>query len=136
LEYPIVFCSFLWSTIDPARRELQFHDRSNGDALTFSLRGNNAGTEEQLRWATEEAISEDMRMLYVAVTRAKNRCIIHVPDYQDVAGSPLAHLFPETARGDLATALRKLAAENPDVIGFSEPLMPDARGPNDDRVTH
>ena len=121
LEYAIVFCPFLWTSIDPARwDELQFHDRANDDALTFSLRGRSAGTEEQLRWATEEAASEEMRMLYVAITRAKNRCTIHVPAYKDLGKSPIALLFPEQARADLPTALKQLAKQALDSISFSE----------------
>lgn len=121
LEYPIVFCPFLWTFVDPARwDELQFHDRAKDDTLTFSLRGRSTGTDEQLGWATEEAASEELRMLYVAITRAKNRCTIHVPAYQDLAESPLARLFPEQARADLPTALKELAEQAPDSISFSD----------------
>ena len=120
LEYPIVFCPFLWTPADSDWwDELQFHDRHNGDRLTFSLRGKEAGNAEQRAWATEEAKSEEARMLYVAITRAKNRCTIHLPEYQQVQNSSLALLFEESQRPNLQQLVKQLAKQLPQSIAVS-----------------
>jgi exodeoxyribonuclease V beta subunit len=113
LEYPIVFCPFLWTPAEfSGREELQFHDRNNGDCLTLSLTGKAGGTDQQRAWQTEEIISEEVRMLYVAVTRAKNRCTIHLGDIKKSEQSPLARLFNEANRGDLIAAVTAFAAQS------------------------
>jgi exodeoxyribonuclease V beta subunit len=117
LEYPIVFCPFLWTAADSNFwKELQFHDRKNNNALTFSLVGIAGGTAEQNAWATQEKMSEEVRMLYVAITRAKNRCTIYLPEYAEVAKSAFALLFPENDRSNLPAAAARLAHEAPNFI--------------------
>ena len=111
LEYPIVFCPFLWTPAEfSGRDELQFHNRANGDRLTVSLTGKAGGTDQQRAWQTEEITSEEVRMLYVAVTRAKNRCTIHLGDIKKIEQSPLARLFSEPIRTDLVAAVTAFAA--------------------------
>ncbi len=112
LEYPMVFCPFFWGEADwSGKDELLFHDREHDNQLTVDLRGKSAATSEQLAWASEENSSEEARMIYVAITRAKNRCIIHVPAYKELAKSKLALLFDVDARGDLPGCLERLTAE-------------------------
>jgi exodeoxyribonuclease V beta subunit len=120
LQYPVVFCPFTWASADSNWwDELQFHDRNKADTLTFSLHGTAAGSDEQKRWASEERISEEIRMLYVAITRARNRCNVYVPDYQSVGQSALAFLFKPPERNDLPKTFARLADEMPDCISFS-----------------
>jgi exodeoxyribonuclease V beta subunit len=111
LEYPIVFCPFLWLPAESSvRTELQFHDRSDPDRrLTFDLRGKKAGTEEHREWQSEEIRAEELRLLYVAVTRAMNLCYIYLPD-KDIGDSPLAQLFPPSVDGSLVN----------EVLGFAK----------------
>jgi exodeoxyribonuclease V beta subunit len=100
LEYPIVFCPFLWLPAESQMRtELQFHDRDDREKrLTFDLRGKKAGAEKHQDWQSEEVKAEELRLLYVAVTRAMNRCYIYLPD-QNIDKSPLAQFFPPSADG-------------------------------------
>ena len=108
LEYPIVFCPFLWQQAEqPNRKELLFHDRESGNRLTFDLRGKKAGAEKHRDWQSEEIKAEEMRLLYVAVTRARNRCYIYLPD-QKTDNSPLAHLFQD-ANDSLVERIKELA---------------------------
>ncbi|MDP9004560.1 MAG: exodeoxyribonuclease V subunit beta, partial [Verrucomicrobiota bacterium] len=94
LEYPIVFCPFLWvSAESSAHPELQFHDRDDAARpLTLDLRGKSGGTDKHKEWQSEEVQAEELRLLYVAVTRAMNRSFIYLPD-QKTEKSPLAQLF-------------------------------------------
>ena len=110
LEYPIVFCPFLWLPAEsPTRTELQFHDRDDPEKrLTFDLRGKKAGAEEHREWQSEEVRAEELRLLYVAVTRAMNRCYIYLPD-KDIDNSPLAQLFPPSTDGLLVKEVNAFA---------------------------
>jgi len=74
LEYPIVFCPFSWMGLRNERgrnRLVWFHDPDSGE-LTLDL----GSTQFELHVARGqlEALAEDVRLLYVALTRAKYRC--------------------------------------------------------------
>jgi exodeoxyribonuclease V beta subunit len=119
LEYPIVFCPFLWLPAESALRdELQFHDRDHADALTLSLRGKSAGTDKERAWQSEEIMSEEVRMLYVAVTRARNRCTIYSGEIKNIEKSSLARLFGPGA--DPADAIRNFVEESKGNAAISE----------------
>ena len=76
LEYPIVFCPFLWdSNLRAANQEvISFH------AADDDYRAHVAFAERALSQAAEvitvEERAEDLRLLYVALTRARERCVI------------------------------------------------------------
>jgi len=119
LEYPIVFCPFLWLPAESGMRdELQFHDRDNADELTLSLRGKSAGSEKQRAWQSEEIMSEEVRMLYVAVTRARNRCTIYSGNIKSIEKSPLARLFGAGANPN--GVIKDFAAQSNGNVAISE----------------
>ncbi len=71
LQYPIVFCPFMWRKNAEILDDVVFHkekhlylDMGSDDVLDSS------------RLASMENLSELVRLLYVAVTRAKNRCYL------------------------------------------------------------
>jgi exodeoxyribonuclease V beta subunit len=74
LEYPIVFCPFAWdgSRIQRSNEPFLFHDQHDNMRLTFDL----GSLERDINRvsAEKERLAENMRLLYVALTRAKNRC--------------------------------------------------------------
>lgn len=119
LEYPVVFCPFLWAPAVPARFDVaQFHDPRNDNRLTFDLRGSSA-PPEHLEQHRTEALAEEMRLLYVAVTRAKNRGVIYGGAIQKFEESPLAHLLGSVPAADLPVRLEELCAESGGNIGVS-----------------
>jgi exodeoxyribonuclease V beta subunit len=122
LEYPIVFCPFLWLPAESqAHKELQFHDRDDPDKrLTLDLRGKSGGAEKHRDWQSEEARAEELRLLYVAVTRAKNRCHIYLPD-QKIDQSPLAQLFPTSANKSLVNQVIEFAQFSNGYVDASSP---------------
>ncbi len=75
LEYPIVFCPYHWYVReDQAEEEILFHACPASSQVTLDM-----GSPEIARHrmkAREEAISENARLLYVALTRAKYRCYL------------------------------------------------------------
>jgi exodeoxyribonuclease V beta subunit len=71
LEYPIVFCPFLWAQAGLREKEpLLFHD-ANGD-LVLDLRSERDPAHTAR--AENERLAEEIRLLYVALTRAKYEC--------------------------------------------------------------
>ena len=106
LEYPVVFCPFLWDG-----RELKdqcpavYHDPREDHALTLDF-----GSQDfalALAGAGEESRAEDLRLLYVALTRAKNRCYLAWGRVRQAGHAALAWLLhqPSTTEGSTLAAL-------------------------------
>ncbi|NQY26641.1 MAG: exodeoxyribonuclease V subunit beta [Piscirickettsiaceae bacterium] len=76
LEYPIVFCPFLWDVNLRSEKNdvLTFHDGDdeNNACATFA----EPMISEVAASITLEERAEDLRLLYVALTRARERCVI------------------------------------------------------------
>jgi exodeoxyribonuclease V beta subunit len=73
LEYPVVFCPFAWNSSTVAAEAFLYHDPAADHRLTLALDGD---SPEQLTQAENERLSENLRLLYVALTRARERCIL------------------------------------------------------------
>ncbi|HTH93720.1 MAG TPA: exodeoxyribonuclease V subunit beta [Rhodocyclaceae bacterium] len=92
LEYPIVYCPFLW---DGKLREndgpVRYHDpdHDHDAALDFG----STQLEEHRALATEESRAEALRLAYVALTRARQHCVLAWGAMMDAAVSPLAWLL-------------------------------------------
>jgi exodeoxyribonuclease V beta subunit len=91
LEYPIVFCPYVWDgrLHNKNAKSFTFHD--NKGNLTLDLGSNNQIEHRQLALKEEQA--ENLRLFYVAVTRAKHRCYLIWGAFTDASTSPLAHLL-------------------------------------------
>ncbi len=105
LEYPVVFCPFLWEgnavVRDTAKGEVSFHDQDN--LLRMDL-GSGELVANRLR-QRDEGLAEDMRLLYVALTRAKHRCYCCWGRVKNQKGdvsalSPLGYLLHPVAGGE------------------------------------
>ncbi len=77
LEYPIVFCPFSWNDSELKRRpndeeRVYFHDAANDFVYSRDL--GPVIAEEHRAQASKERLAEIVRLLYVALTRARNRC--------------------------------------------------------------
>jgi exodeoxyribonuclease V beta subunit len=109
LEYPIVFCPFLWKAGDSKiRNEILFHDPANDNRLTLDLRIDRPNPDDNDRMASEESMAESLRALYVALTRAQNRCYVYAGDISSFDKSPLAHVLGATLwPPDLQTLAQK-----------------------------
>jgi exodeoxyribonuclease V beta subunit len=87
LEYEIVFCPFCWSDAEPyAGQGAVFHQ--NGK-LTLDLEKSDAHQRAQ----RSELLAEKMRLLYVALTRARHRCYLVWGDFKGGRKSAPAYLF-------------------------------------------
>lgn len=76
LQYPIVFCPFGWSSGRDSAKDaaVQFHDPDAGNRAVLDF-----GSEQQdqaRRLAERERLAENLRLLYVGLTRAEQRCYL------------------------------------------------------------
>ena len=93
LEYPIVFCPFVWET-GPLQKEvlpLCFHDEKNNWQATADLGSDHVDVHKDLY--NREVLAENCRLLYVALTRAKNRCYFVWGNIRDTQSGAVSYLF-------------------------------------------
>jgi len=94
LEYPIVFCPFLWADriyAEDKKRPFSFHDETQGYKPVLELGSNRF--EEDRQFAIQEERAENLRLLYVALTRAQHRCYITWGNISGTEQSALAWLL-------------------------------------------
>jgi exodeoxyribonuclease V beta subunit len=91
LEYPVVFCPFAWdgSRIRDRGEPLLFHGADLG--LTLDL--GSAEIDAHRVLAERELLAENLRLLYVALTRARNRCYLVWGRFHEGETSAPAYLF-------------------------------------------
>ncbi len=91
LQYPIVYCPFLWDANTRASKELPlFHQQPD---FTLQLDARLTPARESLLAARREEQAEARRRLYVALTRARLRCTVVWGNFNGAAQSALAGLL-------------------------------------------
>ena len=91
LEFPVVFCPFSWGSTQVASEDFIFHDAQAEGRITLDL----GSADKEIHWvqARNEQLAENLRLLYVAVTRAAHRCYIAWPMTRTAGSSALAYLI-------------------------------------------
>lgn len=74
LEYPIVFCPYLWQRSDRLRSESELIVCHEQGRMVADL--GSSEFERRKEQALTEELAEDLRLFYVAVTRAQYRCYL------------------------------------------------------------
>lgn len=93
LEYDIVFCPFVWRAAR-ADSEVLFHGRDG--VLTRDL--GSGDMEQHRRRCIEERLAENLRLFYVALTRARHRCCVVWGAFNKAAISAPVWLFHKPSR--------------------------------------
>jgi len=96
LEFPVVFCPFSWESSlikekGKKAKEVVFHDINRNRNLTFDI-----GSKEinnHIAFAQNELLSENLRLLYVALTRAKEMCYLVWGRINKAETSAMAYLL-------------------------------------------
>ncbi len=143
LEFPIVYLPFLWEPgyiPEKPARPVFFHDPAANDERTIdvALEGHEYDHHRQ-QFITEQR-GEDLRLAYVALTRARHQAVVWWAGSYESRNSPLGRLlFARDANGDVAPSgsstpgdaavlarLRKLvqAAGGPDRISVEHSALP------------
>ncbi len=133
LQYPIVFVPFFWDGSRLGRdgtAPLHYHERlaDGGFAVRLDLGLDTKSTRRMAlrEAAAREAHEENLRLLYVALTRAVHQCVV----YWGLAGgkggsgsdcSPLAHLLHGDSPGDAPTRRERAEAAVRAALGGKDP---------------
>ena len=113
LEFPIVFCPFSWK---PSRaREAIFH-REEGTYYDLG----SPSFQTNLESACQEALAESIRLLYVALTRAKHLVYLYWGAVKKTETSPIAHVLHGGCLENLWSDLTLLARKSEGNIRLSE----------------
>ncbi len=91
LEYPVVFLPFLWAARACNSKEpLAFHPPDNPEQLAVDL---GTGDPAHFQMAEQERLAGDLRLLYVAVTRARYSCFFCWGRVNKMETSALSYLL-------------------------------------------
>ena len=143
LEFPIVYYPYLWEPtwIGREKEPVFFHDPANGDARTIDVGLDGPQFPEHVQQHMVEARGEDLRLAYVALTRARHQAIVWWAGSANARDSALSRLLfaraddgtvaakgPQTP-SDLAavTRLNELAAGAPGRIAVERSTLEDPR---------
>lgn len=91
LEFPIVFCPFSWEGLPSFRPPALFHDADQDGRRILDL--GSTEIEGHMARMAEEQMAEALRLLYVAVTRAKIRCYLIWGKLPSAEKSAMAYLM-------------------------------------------
>lgn len=89
LTFPIVFCPDLWRKAQIKKDFFLFyHDGSNNPVINFDTEDPTARTEY-----LTEALSENLRLVYVALTRARYLTVVYWGNIYGMGSTPFSKLF-------------------------------------------
>jgi exodeoxyribonuclease V beta subunit len=120
LEFPIVYCPFLWEPGYIPGPEVAlpvFHDPHAGNERTIDVGGpDGPGYDEHYQLHFAEQRGEDLRLAYVALTRARHQAVIWWAGSFDSRDSPLGRLlFSQDAAGNVG-ACGEFTPDDPAVL--------------------
>ena len=119
LEFPVVFCPFAWDASGPKRRPGAVDTVYHLGAQEHYREVIDLDPDEEAKSMERlEEFAESVRLLYVALTRAKYRCVVAWGQVRGAEHSPLAWLLHRAAGAaegaedrDAAVAALRAAAE-------------------------
>ncbi|HUU80215.1 MAG TPA: exodeoxyribonuclease V subunit beta [Acidobacteriota bacterium] len=131
LEYPVVFCPFMWDGSEIGGSEITFHDENRDLQLTLDLGSSESAMHKDL--AEQELLAENLRLLYVALTRAKNRCYLVWGRVSGAQTSALAYILHgpqsfENGGAAKATGSRFLSMSGRQLIKEVKDLVDEGKG--------
>ena len=90
LEFPVVFCPFLWDANSRRYPDwANYHASEAGHREMLHLDPSRA--EHDVDW--QEGLSDETRLLYVALTRARERCVVTWTKIRSTENAPLTWLL-------------------------------------------
>jgi exodeoxyribonuclease V beta subunit len=130
LEYPLVFCPFLWHQRSSNNKpDLRIFHR--GDSHEAYVAFGEPGLSEAQPIAEQEAKAEELRLLYVALTRARERCVILWGPASNCENTALFSLLHQQLNKTDATQmyadLSALAQQSPQYISLQQAVSQDVQ---------
>ena len=130
LEFPVVYCPFLWepSYIPRDPEPVFFHDPGAGFRRTVDVGLDGRAWDAHVRRHRDEQRGEDLRLAYVALTRAKHQAVIWWAPSYDSRHSPLGRLlFAKGPNGNVAAEGRSTPGDEAADARFAD-LAEQAQG--------
>ncbi|MEQ5833819.1 exodeoxyribonuclease V subunit beta [Marinobacter sp. NFXS9] len=126
LEYPLVFLPFASGArpVTPKQSPIRWHDAEGRRQLSFNPDG------DAVAMADEERLGEDIRKLYVALTRARYATWVGAPFLRkETPLGALASLgaFDDSGESEWAACLRQLAGDCEAIAVVEQPEASDTR---------
>ncbi len=115
LEFPIVYLPFLWEPgrIPNGKQPVLFHDPDAADERTIDLSVQGADFRRHHEQAVVEQRGEDLRLAYVALTRARHQAVVWWAGSWDSRNSPLGRLlFERDDDGNVASSNSRVQSDN------------------------
>lgn len=110
LEFAVVFCPFLWKPLPANKDKPLLYRAPDGQRI---LDWGSPAFDERLAAEQRAEHEESLRLIYVALTRARFRLYLFVSESQNIEKSPLAHFLPELAeKTPLAEVLNQRATSS------------------------
>ncbi|QDQ26633.1 exodeoxyribonuclease V subunit beta [Chitinimonas arctica] len=124
LEYPLVFCPFLWNgQLFKKSETLPLCHEQGVTVLDFG------SPRQAIRWelAGQERLAEKLRLLYVALTRPRTACFIAWGEVNEMAQSALGWLLAggvqrQRSAAELQAELTTLIDAGETAMGWAAPL--------------
>ena len=91
LEFPVVFCPYAWSALGKPSAQATYHDPEDKTVLVKDLGSDALAGHQSIEM--QEALAEQCRLFYVALTRAKYRCYICWGGVKEAGLTAPAYLF-------------------------------------------
>ena len=91
LGFPVVFCPYSWDGLKSEKHGVFFHDPEADNRYCLDM--GSSRLEERRKIMEREALAENLRLLYVALTRSKHRCYVAWGAFKGAESSALAYLF-------------------------------------------
>jgi exodeoxyribonuclease V beta subunit len=123
LEFPIVYLPFLWEPgrVPNGKQPVLFHDAGAGDARTIDLALQGPDFRRHHEQAVVEQRGEDLRLAYVALTRAQHQAVVWWAGSWDSRNSPLGRLlFERDAGGHVAPSGARVPTDTVAAERFAE----------------
>lgn len=102
LEFPVVFVPYLWDGRGPHENDALLVAREDGSPVRVLDVRTGADRDKVFARACRETQKEQIRLLYVACTRARHRCVVyagHIERLEESSLAPALHGEP-AAQGD------------------------------------
>ena len=123
LEFPVVYCPFLWEPgwIPPEAQPIFFHDPAAGDARVVDVGMDGRDYPRHRRQYEIEQRGEDLRLAYVALTRAQHQAVVWWAGSWESRHSALGRLlFARDAAGNVAAYGRATPSDATVTARFEE----------------
>jgi exodeoxyribonuclease V beta subunit len=131
LEFPVVYCPFLWDAPTLASADPPvFHDAEAGNRRTIDVGGDWPGFQDHWEAYVTEERGEDLRLAYVALTRARHQAVLWwVSTWQSRSsalarlllgrqdgGDVMLELHPAPDEDEIVERLAELYGERPELV--------------------